>query len=70
VCPSRVNELEETGANEAMTLDVVAVIEPLREPVKFSVPESFVLLSVIFRARANGVELLKLMGVVELVVVT
>jgi hypothetical protein len=67
VWPSKLIELDVTGAKEATTLDVVAVNEPLREPVKFSVPEAL-LSSVIFKARLN-VALLKSMGVDEAVVV-
>ena len=64
MCPSKVSEFDVTGVNESTTVEVVAVIVPVSEPVKCNVPESCVALSVIFKARSY-VALLKLMGAVE-----
>jgi hypothetical protein len=69
VCPSKVSEFDVTGVNESTTVDVVAVNAPVREPVKCNVPESWVALSVIFKARSY-VALLKVMGVVAAEVVS
>ena len=74
VCPSRVSEFDVTGVKEAITLELVAVNAPLSVPVKFSVPESPVPLSVIVKARLYDVGTSDVgpntIGVVELVDVT